>query len=182
MAVKPHISASVFERIAANSEPCELERGEVVTLSPGGMPHSRFVSNFAYLLEHWARQSRRGRVCINETGLITERAPDTVRGVDVAYFSYQRLPKSQMPAGFTDVPPTVAVEVVGKGQGWKKMVEKAGEYLRMGVDQIWVVDPKKRRVCIFRPDDEPEILDQSMTIRDVALLPGFQCRVREFFV
>ena len=132
-------------------------------------------------LEHWARQSRRGRVLINDAGLITEREPDTVRGVDVAYFSYQRLPMSQMPSGFTDVPPPVAVEVVGKGPGWKKMVEKAGEYRRMGVDRVWIVDPKKKRVCIFRPDDGPEI---SINPRQSAILPcctAFDA-AREFFL
>ena len=60
-----------------------------------------------------------------------------------AYFSYRRLPRVKEPQGFARTPPELAVEVVGKGQGWPKMLEKAGEYFAMGVDCVWIVDPRK---------------------------------------
>ena len=34
-----------------------------------------------------------GRVVTNDSGIVTQRDPDTVRGADVAYYSYARLPK-----------------------------------------------------------------------------------------
>lgn len=80
------------------------------------------------------------------------------------------------------VAPNLAVEVICKGQGWKKMLEKAGEYLRMGVDRVWIVDPKKKSVSILRPDDEPNLLTVRHTISDPQILPGFRCRAGEFFV
>ena len=36
-----------------------------------------------------------GRVMSNDSGVITERDPDTVRGADVAYYSYARLPEGR---------------------------------------------------------------------------------------
>lgn len=176
------ISERSFERLAAGLGPCELEQGEVVRLSPGGMPHSRCTATIAFLLEKWARAGKRGRVFTNEAGLITERDPDSVRGVDVAYYSYGRLPRSELPEGFTDVPPTLAVEVVGKGQGWRKLLEKAGEYLRIGVDRVWIVDPGKRRMCVLQGDEPPRVLGGRQTLADADALPGFRCRVAELFV
>jgi Uma2 family endonuclease len=175
------LTARQFERLAPHLGPCELERGEVIPLSPGSLGHSGISANVAILLGMWARRTAHGRVYTNEAGVVTESDPDTVRGVDVAYFSFKRLPRGRQPSGFARVPPNLAVEIIGKGQGWKKMVEKAGEYLRMGVDRVWIIDPKKRSVCVLRPDSEPVILTGGQTVADPRILPGFRCKIREFF-
>ncbi len=181
MTTRTLISAVEFEASCGQYGPCELVRGEVLTLSPGGYGHSRFTFRIAYLLGRWVDESQLGRVLTNEAGLITETDPDTVRGADVAYFSFGRLPRGAEPQGFIAVPPNLVVEVVGKGQGWREMVEKAGEYLRMGVDRVWVVDPESRRVHVFRADAEPVILSEADRLADAGVLPGFGCSVSELF-
>ncbi len=181
MITKKKTTAEEFETTAASLGSCELVRGEVVPLSPGGTKHSKVASNVTGLLWQWARQSKLGRVWSGEAGLVVESDPDTVRGADAAYISYKRLPRGEEPEGFATVPPELVVEIVGKGQGWGKMVEKAGEYLGMGVDCVWVVDPKSRRLHVFRPDGEPTVLDERQSVSDENILPGFSCEVREFF-
>jgi len=160
---------------------CELERGEVVHLTVGGMDYSRIVTEIIYLLQVWAKKTKKGRVLAGETGVITGRNPDTVRGIDVAYLSYKRVPKGTRQSGFLATPPNLAVEVVGKGQGWGKMAQKAGEYFAMGVDRVWIVDPKKETLHVYRPDAEPERLTKADTLRDRDILPGFSCKVAAFF-
>lgn len=174
-------TADEFEKIAARLGSCELVRGEVVELSPGGYGHSRITANVAFLLEQWARQSKSGRVLTCEAGVVVETDPDTVRGADVAYYSYDRLPQGAEPEGFLRTPPNLVVEVIGKKQGWREMVEKAGEYLRMGVDRVWIVDPDSHRVHVFRPDAEPTALSEDQSISDSHVLPGFACRLEELF-
>ena len=181
VAVSARLTAEQFAKRYVNVPFCELERGEVQRLSPGGLSHSRPSLNAAFLLESWARRTKRGRVFANEAGLITERDPDTVRGADGAYFSYDRLPKRRRPAGFSSIPPELVVEVVGKGQGWKKMVEKAGEYFAMGVDRVWILDPKARTLQVFEPEREPRTLRENQVIHDDVVLPGFSCKVAKFF-
>src|SRR5207248_3194546 len=126
-----------------------------IQLTASGLRHSRIAVRASYLLEAWARQSRRGRVFSGDAGLITERDPDSVRGADVAYFSYRRLPADQEPTGFSSVPAELVVEVVGQGQVWDAMVEKVGEYLSMGVDRVWVLDPEAQTVHLFGGDARP---------------------------
>ncbi len=182
MATTPTLTtAQEFERICLTLGPCELVRGEVVQLSPGGFGHSRISINVGFALEDWARAQTCGRVITNEAGIIVEIGPDTVRGADVAYISYSRLPKGRRVEGFLDVPPELVVEIIGKGQGWRDMVEKAGEYLRMGVDRVWVLDPETERVHVFRSDAEPVIVDRDGRIADADILPGFSIAVSEFF-
>jgi Uma2 family endonuclease len=183
MATIPTLTtATEFETICRQLGSCELIRGEVIHLSPGGFGHSRLSINVAFALEDWARAEQHGRVLTNEAGIIVEVGPDTVRGADVAFISYQRLPKGQRVQGFLAVPPELVVEIIGKGQGWREMVEKVGEYLRMGVDRVWVIDPDTERLHVFRSDTEPVILERDQTIQDATVLPGFTAVVADFFV
>lgn len=179
--VKSLISARMFEKMSASIGPCELESGEVIPMSPCGLPHSEITATVTLLLGTWARRYGAGRVFTGEAGIITHTDPDTVRGIDVAYFSFKRLPRGRESQGFTRIPPELAVEIIGKGQGWKKMVEKTGEYPAIGVDRVWVIDPQTRRPHIFRADAEPRSLGERDTLTDPDILPKFRHRVREIF-
>jgi Uma2 family endonuclease len=181
MVTKTLMTAADFEAICETLGLCELVRGEIVNRSPGGLSHSFVSMNVGGLLWQWARKTKQGRVFTNEAGLVVETDPDSVRGADVAYYSYERMPRNISPEGFGATPPNLVVEVVGRGQGWREMVAKAGGYLRMGVDRVWIVDPCTRRVQVFRPDAEPVILAEADTLTDEDVLPGFSCAVREFF-
>ena len=180
-AATKRLTAKAFARLAPDLGPSELERGEVVTFSPRGMFHSSVSFRIAQLLGNWADAASRGRVFINELGVITERDPDTVRGIDVAYYDKKRLGSDEIPESFSDVPPTLAVEVLGRNQSWAKVLRKATEYLGMGVDRVWIVDPKRRRLAVIRADDEPTMLSERDAVKDAELLPGFRCRVADFF-
>lgn len=181
MIAKSRTTATEFEAQCSRLGPCELVRGEVLPLSPGGMKHSRITQNVAFLLEEWARRTGLGTVVTGEAGFIVESDPDTVRGADVAYISYGRLPRGRLPDGFGTVPPELVVEIVGKGQSWRHMVEKAGEYMKMGVDRVWVIDPRTREMHVFKPDGGPAALDEGQDVTDDDILPGFSCRVTDFF-
>jgi Uma2 family endonuclease len=181
MSTQTLITAVEFEKMAARLGPCELVRGEVIPLSPGGMDHSQISAAVVGLLYTWTRSTKLGRVWTNEAGLITQQQPDTVRGIDAAYYAYERLPRQAIRSGFAKTPPNLAVEILGKGQGWREMLEKVGEYLRLGVDRVWLVDPKTQRVHIYRPDAEPVVLSGDDALVDDVILPGFRCTVADLF-
>jgi Uma2 family endonuclease len=150
-------------------------------LSPGGMGHSRPCARVVVPLENWSERTRLGRVYVNEIGLVTQRAPDSVRGADAVYLSYAGLSAADEPEGCCPVPPELVVEVIGKGQGWRKPVEKAGDYLHRGVDRVWILDPRPRSLHVFRPDAEPARLEGDDVVRDESILPDFSCTAAELF-
>jgi Uma2 family endonuclease len=49
------------------------------------------------------------------------------------------------------------------------------------IELVWVVDAEAREVCVYRRGRDPYIVtaDKDLTGEDV--LPGFTCRVSEFF-
>src|SRR5437588_210125 len=88
----------------------ELLKGKIEIIPPPGGFHGACCSRVGRRLGNFVDANQRGTVCSNGTGFICERDPDTVRGPDISYWSKERLP--QIPRGYNEVPPHLAVEVV----------------------------------------------------------------------
>lgn len=158
----------------------ELVRGVVITMPAPGFRHGEVQVTVASLLRQYARSNRNGRVTV-ESGLQTEFDPDTVRGPDVAYWSAERLPLDQMPQVYPDVAADLVVEIQSPSSRRQTTQEKIREYLDRGVRMIWIVDPEARTVTVYRQPGEGRHLWRDATLTGEDVLPGFQCRVAEFF-
>jgi Uma2 family endonuclease len=175
------ISAEDFGLIAAKVGPCELVNGEIVPMAPGHVPHSEVAANITIILGSYAKRTKLGRVLGNEAGIVVKRDPDTVRGADALYISYKRLPAARKPHGWLQHVPELIVEVLGKEDSWQDIEEKVSEYQHIGVDLVWVADPKTWSVRVYPLKDEAFILHDDDMITGGKLMPGFKCRVGEFF-
>ena len=111
----------------------ELVRGEVVELPPAMPEHGRVCVNVGFALESFGRQTGYGYCLSNDSAVLTERGPDTVRGADVCFYSHARWPRSQVGNSLPPVPPDLAVEVYSPGNRRGEMNKKVTEYLGVGV-------------------------------------------------
>jgi Uma2 family endonuclease len=175
------VTVDDLARIADVLGPCELVKGEIIPMSPGGLEHSMVSNRAAFLLESHNRTRRVGRVLTNEAGIVVARKPDTVRGADVAFISYQRLSKDAPPRGFLQQPPELVIEVFGDDASWAKMDEKIADYHGAGVDVVWVLDPRARTLHAHPRGAARVLLRESDTVSADPYMPGFACRVGEFF-
>jgi Uma2 family endonuclease len=160
--------------------PEELVRGRIVPLPVAKPRHGQICGHAGYLLGAVADDRRLGHVC-NISGVVTERGPDTVRGADVAYYSYDRLPRGPLPEGYLAVVPDLVVEVLSPSDRWPKVWAKVAEYLDAGVTVVVVLDGEKTSARLFRADGTDRTLgpDDELAVPD--LLPGFSVAVRRFF-
>lgn len=90
-----------------------------------------------------------GQSLSNDSDVITERDPDTVRGPDLAYFSYQWIPKDQMPEGYPSIAPELVFEVLSPSDRTSKVMAKMGEYLEAGVLAVGIIDREKRVLVVY---------------------------------
>jgi Uma2 family endonuclease len=127
---------------------------------------------------HHATQTG-GWVTSNDTGVILERAPDTVRGPDVAFWSITRQPT--IPEGYFEIPPDLAVEVLSPDDRRKDVRAKIKEYLFYGVKLVWLVDPETRIVTVYRESPRGVELDEDDLLDCGEILPGFTCKVSDLF-
>jgi Uma2 family endonuclease len=155
----------------------ELIQGVVVTMPPPKAPHGACCSKIDRRLGAFVETNNLGTVFSNDTGFITERNPDTVRGADISFWSRDRLP--QLPNGYISVAPGLAVEVVPPDDHFARVQRKALHYMKNGVRLLWVVDPEDRSLTVYRPDKLPHILGENEVVSGEDVLPAFSCRVGE---
>ena len=121
--------------------PEELVRGRVVAKSVPDRRHGYVCGTAVRIFGNFVDAREIGRVLCNDSGVITERDPDTVRGADVAYYSYSRLAKGALPTGYGPEVPELVVEVRSATDRWREILDKVSEYLNAGVLVVVVLDP-----------------------------------------
>ena len=158
----------------------ELERGVIRELPPPMMPHGVVCGNVGWILNDFVHHRNRGFVCTNDTGVILETNPDTVRGIDVSLYG-ELLAFSELPRKYSTRLPLLAVEVLSPDDRPGKTMRRVGPFLRQGISLVWIIDPEACDVTVHRPGREPYVVggDEELTGDD--LLTDFKCRVADFF-
>lgn len=161
----------------------ELIQGTVVEVPPTGPKHGLVCCQFALLLGGHVMQHGLGRVMTNDSGVITRRNPDTLRGGDVVFYTAAKLPPldDETWDGYFPFAPDLIAEVRSPSDTWNGMLAKATEYIEAGVVAVVLLDPAKRSAWVIRRDEEPVRLgpDDELTVTD--LLPEFRVRVGAIF-
>lgn len=169
-------------RLLPKGRRTELVRGRVVEMNVPSTRHGILCSNISWELNSVVRQRDLGRVVINDSGVVTERDPDTVRGPDIAFFSYSRLPKGPVPGGYLSVVPELVFEVRSRTDRWDRIFIEVGEFLKAGVSVVCVLDEQTETLTVYRLEE----LQRVLTAEDELTLPNlfgpeFRVPVRRFF-
>ena len=75
--------------------------------------------------------------------------------------------------------PAFVIEVRSRGDRLAPLQRKVAEYIANGALLGWLIDPYQRRVHIYRPGVDPEVLDDPETVSGEPELPGFAFEVRQ---
>jgi Uma2 family endonuclease len=159
--------------------PCELIDGRVVTMTPTGEEHGMIESNLVHDLRAFVRQHKLGRVSSGEVGIYIRRKPDRIRAADVAFVSAERLTRPAR--GFLEVAPDLVVEIMSPEDRWQAMRDKLADYFSIGVERVWVVEPRNRTVLVFSSTTDMEELDEDNVLRGEGALEGFAMQVADLF-
>lgn len=176
------ITAEEFAAMPSKDKPCELVRGEIVEMNQPIPLHGYVCLNVGAILREFVKKSDLGRVFGNDAGVITERDPDTVRGPDVWYASYDKVPRGKLPKNYLDCVPDIAIEVLSPDDRWSRVLGKIAEFLCAGVPVVCVLDPDDETAESFHSDhskDRKLSAGEELTFPEI--LPGFSVRVGQLF-
>jgi len=175
------LTAEEFAQRPDPGYPEELVRGRIVPMPLPKPRHGEICNRAGRIFGNCAEDRDLGRVLSNDTGVVTERGPDTVRGADVSFYSFARVPKGPLPDHYLDVPPDLVVEVISPSDRWPKALAKVAEYLDAGTAVVLVLDDKRRIAHLFRADGTTRMLgpDEELTIPE--LFDDFRVLVGRFF-
>ena len=175
------LTAEQFAERPDPGYPEELVRGRIVPMPMPKPRQGEICSKADRILGVYAEERDLGRVLCNDTGVITERGPDTVRGADISFYSFARVPKGPLPDRYLDISPDLVVEVLSPSDRWPKVLAKVAEYLDAGTTVVLVLDDERRQVHFYRVDGATRLLgaEEELSIPD--LLGEFRVRVGRFF-
>ena len=105
-----------------------------------------------------------------ESGFKLTSNPDTVRGPDVAFISQSRLPEPE-PVGYPA--PDLVVEILSPGDRPGEVLGKVADWLSAGTRLVWVVDPERRLVRLYRADGTEQIVTADQALQGEDVVPGF---------
>lgn len=159
----------------------ELIRGQVISMPLSGAEHGSVTAEIGVRLAGHAAARGLGTVYAAGTGFVVERDPDTVLGADVAFIAEHRLHEITRPDDYLPFAPDLAVEVTSPEEDADVVDEQVRIWLAAGSRLVWNVDPVARTVTVHRPGARPILLTETDEIDGADVLPGFRCRVADFF-
>jgi len=96
------------------------------------------------------------------------------RSPDAAWFDAKRWKEAQKPGTLFPVfAPEFVVEVRSPEQRARPLREKMDEYIANGVQLGWLIDPIEGTVTIYRPGQEPELLNRPASVSGEGPVEGF---------
>ena len=175
------LTADDLLRLAGEGVKGELIRGVLCeTMSVGG-EHGETVVNLVLALGQFVKPLRLGRLAASDSGVLLERAPDTVREPDIVFYSAEKIPHGVRVTGYYEEVPDLVVEVVSPSNSAREVYDKARMWLSYGTRLVWAVYPNTRSVDVHTLDGDVATLSGEDTLNGGDVLPGFECCLSDIF-
>ena len=176
---KATLTAEELLRLSTTGRRYELVKGELFEIPPAGGRHGSVAMRIGASLNAYVRAHSLGEVFAAETGFILRRNPDTVRAPDAAFVAKERLPAGELPPGYLEMVPDLAVEVVSPGDTTREVREKVADWLRAGVRLLWAIDPATRSVTVYRSPEDFDVLSEDDILDGGQVIPGFSANIKD---
>jgi Uma2 family endonuclease len=181
MVTQPRIRMTLeeFERYATLPENVErrLEyiAGEIVEVVSNNASSTVAANVLASML---------GFVRVHQLGLVTGadggyRIAGEDYIPDCAFLSKDKHPKTTRDS-YVPIAPDLAVEVLSPANDEGSMRIKIGNYLKAGT-LLWVVDPDKKRVEVYAPNQKVRVVELDGTLDGDDVLPNFSMKIADVF-
>jgi Uma2 family endonuclease len=159
----------------------ELDNGRLVfVMVPPGDLHGAVQSNIATELKVQGERRGHGKAR-TEVGIVLWRNPDRVVGADIAFIANKSLPIQRTSEGYLETVPELVVEIRSKNDSLKYVERKVRDYLKAGVQIVWVPDSTALTVTVHTTANEPTVYAKNDTLQLPDLIPDFSMAVAEVF-
>lgn len=159
----------------------ELIKGVLKVMSPTKPLHGVICARITVQLGRFVEEHNLGETFGAETGFLVETDPDTVLGTDAAFVSRERLATVETFEKFFPFAPDLAIEVLSPGNTVNEIDEKINFYFAAGSRAVWVFNPKRRTVAVYRSPFDVRILSEQETLEGGDVLPQFKLDLAKLF-
>ncbi|MEH2412809.1 Uma2 family endonuclease [Nostoc sp.] len=180
--LKIDLTDEQFFQMCQKNRDYQFERtasGELLIMPPTGSDTGRRNVKITTQLDIWNSESNLGEVFDSSTGFTlpngAERSPNA-SWVKIERWNALTLEQQEK---FAPICPDFVVELRSRDDSLKELQEKMQEYIENGTQLGWLIDRKNKRVEIYRPGKNVEILDNPTSLSGENVLPGFVLDLRQ---
>jgi Uma2 family endonuclease len=172
-----------YEFCQANGD-LRIERtanGEVIIMPPAFSDTGNRNFNIAAQLGYWTEQDGTGIGFDSSTGFTLPNG--AMRSPDASWVELERwnILTDAQKASFAPICPSFVIELRSSSDRLIKLQDKMQEYIDNGASLGWLIDRQNRKVYIYRPNREVEILDNPEAVMGNPELPGFILRMTKIW-
>jgi Uma2 family endonuclease len=164
-----------FDTLCIDNPDLRLEltpNRELIVMAPAGGESSRKNLDLAIDVGIWNRQTNLGEAFDSSGGYDFTTLGGGKSAPNISWIEKSRL-KGVNIVGFIPVVPDFVIELRSATDKLKPLQDKMREYQRLGVRLALLVNPKNQQVEVYRPGQEPEILEAPTEIDCDEVMPGF---------
>lgn len=157
------------------------KEGDVIIMPPTGSETGDRNAEITTQLRVWAKKDKRGKTYDSSTGF---KLPDGATiSPDASWVSNERLEKftAKEREKFLSLCPDFVLELRSASDSLKDSQKKMAEYVENGARLGWLIDPKNKKVHVYRPNSDAEILDKPKTVSGEDVLQGFELDLTEIW-
>jgi Uma2 family endonuclease len=145
--------------------------------------HSEAMASLTATLKAWrdSQPGPRGHVLCGEAGVRLTKDPDTTVGIDIVYVSAEVMARQTRGATLVEGVPLLAVEILSPNDTVDEIDEKIDAYVSAGVPLVWIINPYRRTVSVYRPQARPELVTEDQHLVGDPALPGFRVLLGDLF-
>jgi Uma2 family endonuclease len=140
MSTKTLMSVEEYLHTVFDGADCEYLDGEIVERNMGELPHGRIQGRLIVKLD--AASATLGLEVVPEIRL--QINPRRYRVADIAVWR-----AGDIGTRIPTVPPFLAIEILSPEDRITRMTAKIQEYLAIGVEWIWIIDPEDRTALVY---------------------------------
>jgi Uma2 family endonuclease len=173
-----------FFALCQMNDPYRMERtaeGDIVIMAPASSEGSTLNNELSWQLTNWAKQDGTGRVFDSSSGYILPHG--ATRSPDASWVLRSRIDAltPQQKSGFLPLAPDFAAELMSPTDSLTDLRAKMEEYMANGVRLGILVQPKRRRVTVYRPGQEPVTMDDPAAVSCEPEFPGLSFNMADIF-
>jgi Uma2 family endonuclease len=176
VSTRRRVTRSEYRAFCEANRDLRIERsaeGELIVMAP---THSRSGNQNAQLtsqLNVWAMRNRTGVAFDSSAGF---DLPDgSNRSPDASWILKSRIEslRPEQREEYMEICPDFVAELRSSSDRLRELQAKMQEYLACGARLGWLIDPLERKVWIYRPGQQVEVLEEPQTLTAGPLMPDF---------
>ena len=153
--------------------------GELELMTPVHIDTGSKELDIAAQLRNWARRDGGGVAFGPSSGFTLPNG--AVRSPDAAWIPRPRLAEltTEDKRRFAHICPDFVIELRSRTDRLSVLRAKMDEYMENGARLGWLIDPLDRRVYVYRPNSEVDILEDPESVSAEPELPGFTLELED---